>query len=65
MTFAPNLNVIKLFLLVTHEKQGNKLEFFLLNKPFQSGLVFAGKAWSLPYQGTPIGQVGSGLTNKC
>ncbi len=57
--------LLNFFYLSLMKKQGNKLEFFLLKKPFQSGLVFAGKAWSLPYQGTPIAQVGSGLTNKC
>ncbi len=46
------LNVInKIFTSLT--KRPYKLECFFRCKPFQPGLIFVGKFWSLPKRGAP------------
>ncbi len=47
MRSIPGPNVIKLFLSGIYEF-GNKLECFVLDRPFQPSLMFVGKARSLP-----------------
>jgi hypothetical protein len=58
------LNLFHFFIIDAMENQTRE---FVTGKPFQSGLIFAGKARSLPLRRVTVksyAQVGSGITQK-
>jgi len=48
ITLTPGVSVTKMLFFVTTEEE-NKARVFVLGKPFQQYLIFAGKVRSLPH----------------